>query len=233
MRRVLPEPSCDATVESAYSAVLGEPPADRPWVLLCMVSSLDGSTVVDGASGALSSPNDSAVLLGLRRLADVVLVGAGTAAGEGYGPPATPGQRIAVVTRSGHVDVDSELFRSGAGLIVTTETTETTELAAAEAAGVDIVRAGREEVDLDVALRELRRRFGATVVQAEGGPALNGALAAADLIDELDLTTSPGIVGGRGPRLTRDGADVTSAFELVQLVVDDDQFLFQRWRRRR
>lgn len=228
MRRLLPTPAEDLTVEEAYAAPLGEGSAQRPWVQLCMVASLDGSTVVDGVSGGLSSPNDLAVLLRLRSLADVVLVGAGTAQGEGYGPPERAGQRIGLVTRSGNVDTSTDLFRSGAGFVVTTER------AVIDAAdGIEIVRTGAVEVDLRGAIAEVGRRFGAAVIQAEGGPMLNGALGDADLIDELDLTTSPGVVGGSGPRLTRGGDDVERPFDLEQLIVDENQFLFQRWRRRR
>jgi len=230
MRIVYPSPA-ESSVAAAYVAPIGGPHDDRPWVQLCMVSSLDGSTVVDGTSGALSSPNDTAVLAQLRSLAEVVLVGAGTAAGEGYGPPKTPGQRIGVVTRSGSVDLDTDLFRSGAGFVVTTTTTDidTSSLDG----DLDVVRAGADEVDLTGALEQIRERYGAGVVQAEGGPRLNAALADADLIDELALSTSPGIVGGDGPRLTRGGPPIERAYELVQLAIDDDQFLFQRWRRRR
>ncbi|MEM1332866.1 MAG: dihydrofolate reductase family protein [Actinomycetota bacterium] len=228
MRLLVPSVT-DTTVDAAYAAPLGGPVGDRPWVQLCMVASLDGSTVVDGASGALSSPNDQAVLLRLRALAQVVLVGAGTAAGEGYGPPSTPGQRIAVVTRSGRLDLDNDLFRSGAAIIVTTTSTDLPD----GAADVDVIRAGDSEVDLAEALRRLRAEIDVEVVQAEGGPMLNGALAAADLIDELALTVSPGVVGGDGPRLVRGVNDVERPFDLAQLAVDDEQFLFQRWVRRR
>ncbi len=39
-------------------------------------------------------------------------------------------------------------------------------------------------------------------VQAEGGAGFNGSLLDADVIDELDLSLSPHLVGGDGPRLT-------------------------------
>ena len=70
-------------------------------------------------------------------------------------------------------------------------------------------------------------------VHAEGGPQLNGALATADLIDELNLTLSPLLAGGDGPRVTVGGADVSSAFDLAHLVVDEESFVFSRWVRRR
>ena len=59
-------------------------PNDRPWLRANMVSSLDGSAVRDGRSEGLSSAADKEVFGVLRGLADVVLVGAGTARTEGY-----------------------------------------------------------------------------------------------------------------------------------------------------
>lgn len=227
MHRLLPLPAAETSIDEAYAAPLGKH-VDRPWVGLCMVASADGSTVVDGASAGLSSENDSGVLLRLRRAADVILVGAGTARGEGYGPPSKPGQRIGVVTRRGAVDTTSELFSSGAGFVITTTSADVDER------GIDVIRAGDDDVDLDRAIRSIPDVVpGVAFVQAEGGPSLNGALAAADLLDELNLTTSPAIVGGDGPRLVHGAPDLTRRYELAHLAVDDSSFLFSRWRRRR
>ena len=227
MQRRLPAPGAAITLDEAYASPLGSHD-DRPWVGLSMVSSIDGSTVVNGASAGLSSENDSGVLLRLRTIADVIIVGAGTAHGEGYGPPSKPGQRIGVVTRSGSVDTSTDLFASGAGFVITTTSAEFDER------GVDVLRVGKNEVDLSTAIRRIPEMSpGATFVQAEGGPSLNGALADADLLDELNLTTSPAIVGGDGPRLIKGAVDLSSRYELEQLVVDDEAFVFSRWRRRR
>ena len=226
MQRLTPLPVASVTLTEAYAAPLGSH-VDRPWVGLSMVSSIDGSTVVDGASAGLSSENDSGVLLQLRAIADVIIVGAGTARGEGYGPPSKPGQRIGVVTRSGSVDTSSDLFTSGAGFVITTTS------AVFEERGVDVLRVGVDEVDLTAAIRQIPDVSpGATFVQAEGGPSLNGALADADLFDELNITTSPAIVGGEGPRLISRAGDLSRRFVLDQMVVDDEAFVFSRWRRR-
>ena len=220
-----PATTFDMTVEEAYTAPLGRHD-DRPWVELCMVSSLDGSTSLDGTSGGLSSPNDTAVLGRLRTLADVVLVGAGTVRDEGYGVPKKDGQRLGVITASGSVDTTSELFTSGAGFVITHEH------ASFETNGVDVIRAGRDQVDLSQAIRRLSEVCGAvSVVHAEGGPTLNAALAAADLIDELNLTTSPSIVGGDAARLTAGAEPLGRRFELHQLAIDDESFMFSRWLR--
>jgi riboflavin biosynthesis pyrimidine reductase len=59
------------------------------WVRANMVSTLDGSANgPDGGSGALGGSADRAVFGVLRGLADVILVGAGTARVEGYRRPA-------------------------------------------------------------------------------------------------------------------------------------------------
>jgi len=227
MRRLLPEPAADVTVDVAYSAPLGSH-SDRPWVALCMVSSIDGSTAVDGVSAGLSSPTDTAVLWRLRHLADVILVGAGTVRDEGYGAPRKEGQRIGVVTRTGDVDLAGELFTSGAGLLITTED------AAFESTGVDVIRAGVDSVDLGEAVRRLGQLVPTcSLVQAEGGARLNGALLDADVIDEINLTTSAAAVGGGGPRLASGAADHRHRFELRQLAIDEESLLYARWLRRR
>ncbi len=225
LRRVHPSPAETVTVRSAYTA---DRPAhaDRPWVGLCMVASLDGSIAVDGVSGTLGNPNDVEVLRTLRRIADMVLVGAGTAAGEGYGPPKKPGQRLGVVTNSGHVDLDSELFTGGTGFVITNEEAEIDETR------VEVLRAGRDRVDIAAAVSRLTEIDpGVRYVQAEGGATFNGSLLDAGVIDELDLTMSPNLAGGAGPRLTSGAAERLHRFDLAHLLVDDEGYVFSRWLR--
>ena len=183
-----------------------------------MVSGLDGSTVVERNSRALSNATDQALLLTLRSFADMILVGAGTVRADGYGPPRLPGQRIAIVSRSGVFDFDSPLFASGKALLVLPED--------APQVPVPAVRAGIGEVDIAAALAKLD----AQVVQAEGGSTLNGLLAAADVIDELNLSISPQINGGDGPRLTSGAPALSHRMQLAH-VLEDDGFLFTRYLR--
>lgn len=162
-----------------------------------MVLSADGAAVHDGTSRGLSTPADRAVFRALRTVCDVVLVGAGTARTEAYGPvplaaplrawrtergrAAVPA--LAVVSR--RLDLPPELAR--AAVVVT--------CSAAPYEGLpDVVVAGRDEVDLAGALDQLADR-GLAHVLCEGGPTLLGDLAAADLLDELCLTVSPYLVG--------------------------------------
>jgi riboflavin biosynthesis pyrimidine reductase len=215
MRRLFPHAADDLTLRDCYD-VPRPKPAGRPWVALCMVASLDGSTVVGGTSRFLSNPVDQELLLTLRTLVDVVVVGAGTARKEGYGPPRTANLRLAVVSRSGDFDFDAPIWQSDRSMLILPED------------GPDVpvptIRAGIGDVDLARALAQLD----ANVVQAEGGASLNGQLAAAGLVDELNLTISPQLAGGHGPRLLDRAPDLAQRMQLAH-VLEDDGFLFTRY----
>ena len=225
MRRLHPPPATITGVRELYRSDRPRHADGRPHVGICMVSSLDGSTVVSGKSGPLSSALDTEVLFTLRELADMIVVGAGTVRAEGYGAPSKAGQRIGVVTTSGDLDVDSDLFTSGAGFFICTDSTPDR--------GVETLRVGSDHIDLDQAIRRLPEISpDVAFVQAEGGARLNGALLDAGVVDELHLTLSPRLVGGDGPRLATGSGDVTCDLDLVHLAVDDDSFVYTRWTRR-
>ncbi len=231
--------------DAAYAA--DRPSAEpRPWLLLNMVSSVDGAAVVDGRSGGLGGPADKAVFSALRALADVILVAAGTARAEDYGPPRLSdtarqrrrmrGQaevpRMALVTRSMDLDLDSSLFTEAERppLVLTAESAPPDRLSAA-AEVADVLVLGEESVDLERALVEMGRA-GAGVVLAEGGPSLNGQLIASDSIDELCLTVSPLMIGGDSLRIARGDDAGSLPFELAH-VLTEDGLLFLRYLRRR
>jgi 5-amino-6-(5-phosphoribosylamino)uracil reductase len=88
-------------------------------------------------------------------------------------------------------------------------------------------------VDLPLALRRLDELIDRPAfVQAEGGPRLNGSLLDADCVDELDLTVSPVLVGGDGPRVSVGAQPTLARFQLAHLGVDDESYLYGRWIRR-
>ena len=120
-------------------------------------------------------------------------------------PPPEPGSctagcarsvPIAVVSRSCRLDWTTPFFTSAkARPIVLTVAEAPAPLRARAAEVADVVVAGEHDVDLARALDALAGR-GLRQVLAEGGPTLNGQLAAAGLLDELCLTVSPLLVGG-------------------------------------
>lgn len=94
----------------------------------------------------------------------------------------------------------------------------------------DVIVAGDDRVDLDVAVKLLGER-GHTVILSEGGPRLNGQLVANELVDEWNMTLSPVLAAGDSAR-TAVGSPpgVAGRFELARLWFDDD-LLFGRWTR--
>jgi riboflavin biosynthesis pyrimidine reductase len=210
-------------------AVYGDPPAGdgRPGLRYNMIASVDGATAVDGVAGGLANQADKDLLALLRKLADVVLVGAGTVRAEGYGPSRVP---IAVVTRSCKLDWDSRLFTAQvARPVVLTVATAPAEARARAAEVADVVVAGERDVDLPGAVDALGER-GWRKVLCEGGPTLNGQLAAAGLLDELCLTLSPRMVGGTSKRILDGPLLPGPPTYTLASACEQDGFLFLRYR---
>jgi riboflavin biosynthesis pyrimidine reductase len=222
---ILPVPG-DHDVDELYG-LERRPPPGRPWVGICMIASVDGTTVVDGRSGGLGNPTDSRILGALRRAADAVLVGASTVRAEHYGPPKDPTLRIGVVTSRG-IDTAGALFTSGAGFLVMPE-----DGPEVPDRSIDVVRAGRGgRVDLALATTRLGDVMPApTFVQCEGGSHLNGALLDSGCVDEIDLTVSPVLAGGDGPRITSGARPTFQHLDLAHLATEDG-YLYGRWVRR-
>ena len=82
-RTIGTDPATDLGVAEFYADERRRAHDGRPWVMVTMIASVDGSTVVDGRSGGLGNATDSAALSATRAAADVLLVGAGTVRAEG------------------------------------------------------------------------------------------------------------------------------------------------------
>jgi riboflavin biosynthesis pyrimidine reductase len=245
MRALLPEPFDTVDLEAAYSVPV-ELPADRPFVRINMISSLDGAIAVAGRSGLLGGPADHAVFHVLRSLADVILVGAGTVRAEGYGPARIDPERrphrrargqpevppIAVVTRSCNLDLTAPFFTEAEVRPILLTTVDADDSACARAAErADVVLVGTGGVDVTAALAALAER-GARHVLVEGGPGLNAQIVSAGLMDELCLTLSPRLVAGDGPRIFA-GPELPEPLDVEPLhVLEEDGFFFLRLRPR-
>lgn len=245
VRQLLPTPADDVDPFAAHASALRPAPEGRPWVVLNMVASVDGATAVEGRSGALGGPADRRVFSALRSAADVILVAAGTVRAEGYGPPRTPeaqqearrrrGQtpfpRIAVVSRSLDLDASSSLFVEAPErpLVITAADTSVPDALSSVA---EVHEAGdATRVDLAAALA-LLGQLGHRLVLCEGGPTLNGQLIAAGLVDEVDLTLSPLLVGGDSRRVAEGSTEAPTGLGLAHLWHDaDDDLLFARYAR--
>jgi riboflavin biosynthesis pyrimidine reductase len=212
------------------------------WLRANMVASADGAAFLDGRSGGLSSTADRRLFGLLRGLADVVLVGAGTARTEKYRPArhreefaalragrgATP--PIAVVSRNLDLDLTAPLFTQAppdARTIVITCDASPADRRAAAAAVADVIVAGDLVVDLAGAMACLRDR-GLGRVLCEGGPTLLGHLTSDGLLNELCLTMSP-LLAGPGPDRITTGAAFPARPMVLVHVLRADGTLFCRY----
>ncbi len=233
MRRLLPLPVTE--VDDLWE--LYRLPAE-PHLRLGFVQAVDGSLAVDGSSRPLSGPADRQALRTLRAAADVVLVGAGTARAEGYGPVPVPevlrrrradhamAQRpvLAVVTHDvAGLDPHSRLLSDPAGGVTVVTTGSERGLLPEH---VELLSLGGTELDLGAAVAALRERHGSRVL-CEGGPQLAAQLVAGDLVDELCLTVSPQLTGG-GPTLLAAALPEPRAMRLLSLLESEGELL-SRW----
>ncbi|MDE0652590.1 MAG: dihydrofolate reductase family protein [bacterium] len=217
----------------------------RPWVMLCMITSLDGSVSVQGRSGPLGGPVDWAVLCALRDCADAIVVGAGTARAEDYGPPsAAPEVRerrlergqeavplLAVVSGRGELDPAARLFGGPERVRLYLAGAAPANRRESLAAVADVRAVGDRTVDADAIVADLASE-GRSLILLEGGPHLNASFAAADLIDEFCVTRSPLLAPG-GPGMIEGLPPLAGlTLQLDRLLVADGM-TFARYLRRR
>jgi riboflavin biosynthesis pyrimidine reductase len=191
-----------------------------PWIRANMVSSIDGSAALSGKSKGLTSTSDRRLFHLMRSLADVVLIGAGTARSEPY--ENHKGQ-VVVITRSG--DLPPNFFTGRRPIVITCEALD--ERKRRELSNLaEVITCGRDEVDLSLVVGHFIER-GWLRILCEGGPALLGLLNASALIDEVALTISPLLVGG-GTSLLEESRETKRNFQLVSLLQGDGN-LFARY----
>ncbi|HEY6890257.1 MAG TPA: dihydrofolate reductase family protein [Solirubrobacter sp.] len=181
----------------------------RPYVFFNFVTSVDGRAAIDGSSRPLGGDGDLEMLLGLRTIADAVLIGTGTVRAEGYGRLLSPARRpepplAVLISRRFDIPWEAGLFAAPDQRVVIYGPADA-DPAPAVAAPVDVVRL--DECTPANALADLRAR-GVRALLSEGGPGLFHAFLAAGLVDELFLTLSPVLTGDvtqtailAGPRL--------------------------------
>jgi riboflavin biosynthesis pyrimidine reductase len=240
--RAYPLPAVEDLSDDDITRLYGEDVGGPPWVRVNFVSSVDGAATHQGLSGGLSNSADHRVFDLLRRLCDVVVVGAGTVRIEGYGPMRVDeaGERarveaglaphpvFAIVSASLDLDPSSPIFADAPvrPLILTTElshprTRETLEQVA------DVMICGHERVQADALVQVLADR-GLGRIHCEGGPHLFGDLIAAGVVDELCLTLSPRLEAGVASRIATGESPIAPVgLRLAHTLVSGDTLLLR------
>ncbi|WP_431041667.1 pyrimidine reductase family protein [Streptomyces sp. P1-3] len=238
------------SLEELAEAYAYPDPAPRPgggWLRANMVSSLDGAAHHGGRSQPLSCAADMRIFGVLRALADVIVVGAETVRQEGYRPARAreafaarraaagqpPAPVIAVVSASLDLDLSAPLFTAPLvpTLVLTGEQAPRDRVAAARAAGAEVLVAGEGHgVDPARVVPVLAAR-GLTRLLTEGGPRLLGQLAAAGALDEVCLSLAPMVAAGDASRIMSGPAVVDPERFALGSVLEEAGFLFTRYRR--
>jgi riboflavin-specific deaminase-like protein len=215
--------------------------AGRPWVMINMISSLDGGTAVNGRSSSIGSGDDTSVFRAIRAVPDVILVGAGTVSAEDYRPVTLDDERgalrraagrpdtptLAIVSGRLSVDPEARVFSDPDHkplLITSTEASPAKLAMIGDAADIAIL----ESLDPGAILGHLGA---AGIVLIEGGPTLNGGFAKAGLVDEINLSVASVVLGGDSQRIIA-GPVVDPALKMrVDRVLHGDRELFIRYTR--
>lgn len=205
------------------------PPANRPYVVINMVATIDGKILTGERNENvmdLGSPQDHAAMRELQAAVDGVMLGAGSlraTKGLWY-----PKEKLRfVVTRSGDVDRKGRFFVDApdkAFMIGSHGVQRSEEF-----------QAGTAPIDLASALAFLKDQLGVNHLLVEGGSELNASLIEADLVDELFLTLAPKVKLGSDVPTYADGnplpRDAVQKYDLVsERRVGDELFL--RYRRK-
>ena len=195
----------------------------RPFVRLNLAITADGKiATANRAISAFGSKHDLKRLYQLRHRADAILCGAGTINAENadLGPaPARPahppsaGARLplrVIASGRGYLNPEARLFQRAYGpiVILATRRISAARRRRLESLAHTVKICGAREIDFVSALRWLRSKWNVRELLCEGGSQVNAALLAADLVDEINLTLCPWIVGGRTSPTLADGHGV-------------------------
>jgi riboflavin-specific deaminase-like protein len=236
-------PDCRPTSpdELASGLRLGDKaPPGRPYLVLNMVSSLDGKATIDWRTKGLSTELDRQLFHRLRTQADAIMVGAGTVRAERYGRMAKSDElrdarEREALARDPLAVVVSARLDLPADLPLLNEPEQRVVIATGSDAslpdlGEQIVYERTGE-DLPLLMARLRAEHGVRSIVCEGGPTLNSHLLAAGLVDELWLTLNPKLAGGAAAFTIVAGRELVDPVELEPIsVAEGEGDLFTRWR---
>ena len=187
----------------------------RPYVFVNMAMTADGKIDTVARRGArISGAADTVRVDRLRAQSDAVMVGGHTLRSEdprltvrdaaliaerrNAQRPEQP-TKVGVVSHiaPGTIARDGAFLNEGGGQVVvcTSERTDAASVEALRQAGVRVLVAGTDRVDLAAALADLKA-LGIERWMVEGGSTLVAALLEAGLIDELQLAIAPLLFGG-------------------------------------
>lgn len=172
----------------------------RPYVILNAAMTLDGKIATACGDSKISSEADLTRLHRLRAKMDAVMVGAGTILADN---PSLTVRRVkgrnpirVVVDGMARIPTNAKVLDNSARTIVAvSKAADKERVEELRRAGAEVIVGEGESVDLHLLLEELYRR-GIRKLLLEGGSTLNWNMVSRGLVDEIQVTVAPRIVGG-------------------------------------
>ncbi|KUO40971.1 MAG: 5-amino-6-(5-phosphoribosylamino)uracil reductase [Candidatus Hadarchaeum yellowstonense] len=193
----------------------------RPYVILNAAMTLDGKIATSSGDSKISSEADLTRLHRLRSRVDAVMVGAGTILADN---PSLTVRRVkgknpirVVVDGMARIPTDARVLDQSAKTIVAVlKAADEKKVEGLRRAGAEVLLFDGEQINLRSLLEELHRR-GIRKLLLEGGSTLNWNMIAAGLVDEIQVTVAPRIVGGAAAKTLVGGAGFPTVKEGVKL----------------
>jgi len=195
---------------------------EKMHVTLIAAMTLDGKIASKSGDSRISSTDDLKELHRLTSRADAVMIGVGTELNDnpdltvrnvkGRSPT-----RI-VVDSSARTPPNSKILsKEGPPVIIaTSKKAPKARLQELRRAGAEVICCGTTEVDLMALLSNLRRK-GIKSILLEGGGNLNWSMLTNELVDEMQITVAPLIIGGRDATTLVEGPGKTSTEQALRL----------------
>ena len=196
-----------------------------PFVALKTAMSLDGKIATAGGQSQWITNEKSRLMTHwLRDYYDGIMVGINTALKDNPSltarlPDATGQNPVRIVVDSkGRLPLDYTLVTDGAAKTIVAVSRQATEatVMALEGSGIEVIRAGEEQVDLKELLKALAERDICSIM-VEGGGELNFSMLNAGLVDRVYAFIAPKIIGGRNALTPVEGEGFTELARAVQL----------------
>jgi riboflavin-specific deaminase-like protein len=207
---------------------------DLPFVSLNVASSVDGKLAPHTRHFVpFSSPRDQRLLLELRSHADAVMAGARTVdlglVDLGPGPAPYRRRRLrqglseynlrVVVSGGATLNPKAEIFRHRFSpiIVLAAACAPTRRLKGLRQVADEVAIFGEDSIDFVDALCWLRRTWNVRLLLCEGGGEVNAALFRQGVVDQVHLTLSPLVFGGREAPTMADGRGISEVSEASRL----------------
>jgi 2,5-diamino-6-(ribosylamino)-4(3H)-pyrimidinone 5'-phosphate reductase len=189
----------------------------------------DGKIATRNGNSAISSNADLRRVHQLRKSADAIMVGISTVLTDDpqltvrFGTAGSRSPTRVVVDSTGRIPSSSKLLKKANELntiVATANRVSFDNIRRIESTGARVLVAGRNKVDLKKVFR-MFEKMGYKRILVEGGGELNWSVLKLGIVDELIITLSPRIVGGRSAITLVEGEGCDRISEGIPLKLRD------------